>query len=591
MRLIHKHKTMIKITQLTSLFILILLTPLTTLAQCCDFTQNANNNGLSGETFGVKLGDLDGDGDLDAITIDAYDAIEVWFNSGLGIFSAGTTYSSGSSFFGVELEDIDNDGDLDIIAISFSSSQATEIWKNNGSGVFSLFQSISNNIGSENSRLADLDGDGDLDLFHTNKGGSTQKIYKNNGSGNFTLFSSISVTGSKSDVALADFDNDGDIDALMSDNNGSNNELWLNDGTGTFTFSATGFATGSNHKGTAAGDFNGDGNVDFVVIGGASNQPAEVYLNNGNATFGSAIVLTHIGSNYDKDVKILDYDNDGDLDIMISNYGSTGVEVWNNDGAANFNLCFQNTGTVYTHDFDAGDVNGDGLVDIYLGMFSSSDGDKVFIQTASPSTSSSFSVTECISYTVPSGNATYTSLGTYTVLDTIPNSNCGDSLMTISLTISLDTSTTTSGFVITSNQTGASYEWIDCDNGNAIIAGETNINYTATTSGNYAVIVTDGACSDTSACVNISTVSIDKNTFNSTINLYPNPSKNEITIDFGTKENFLISIISITGKEVYRLNNLNGTSTKVSLTNLKQGIYFVKVQSNTFQKTIKLIKQ
>ncbi len=144
---------------------------------CCNFVQNANNNGITGETFGVKLGDLDGDGDLDAVTIDAYDAIEVWFNNGSGIFAAGTTYSIGSDFYGVELEDVDNDGDLDIIAISFYVAQATEIWKNDGTGIFSLFQSISNNIGSENSRLADLDGDGDLDIFHTNWMGSDQKIY------------------------------------------------------------------------------------------------------------------------------------------------------------------------------------------------------------------------------------------------------------------------------------------------------------------------------------------------------------------------------------------------------------------------------
>ncbi|MBI2281135.1 MAG: VCBS repeat-containing protein, partial [Bacteroidetes bacterium] len=356
---------------------------------CCNFVQNANDNGVTSETFGVKLGDLDGDGDLDVVTIDAYDAIEVWLNNGSGIFAAGTTYSIGSDFYGVELEDIDSDGDLDVIAISFYAAQATEIWKNNGAGIFSLYQSINNNIGSENSRLADLDGDGDLDIFHTNWMGNEQKIYLNNGSGNFSYSSSVNTTGAKSDVALADFDGDGDIDALLSDKNGSYNELWLNNGSGSFTFSSGGFATSSNHSGTAAADFDGDGDNDFVVIGGASNASAELYLNNGNATFGSAIILAHLGSNYDKDVVTVDYDNDGDIDIIISTYGSNGVEVWNNDGAANFSLCYKNPSSVYAHGFDAGDVDGDGLVDIYLGNFSSSNGDRVFIQapvaTANPS--------------------------------------------------------------------------------------------------------------------------------------------------------------------------------------------------------------
>jgi hypothetical protein len=65
----------------------------------------------------------------------------------------------------------------------------------------------------------------------------------------------------------------------------------------------------------------------------------------------------------------------------------------------------------------------------------------------------------------------------------------------------VDVTTTTTDFTIEANAVGLTYQWVDCDDNFAVIANETNQSFTATVNGNYAVIVTDGACSDTSACV------------------------------------------------------------------------------------------
>lgn len=68
---------------------------------------------------------------------------------------------------------------------------------------------------------------------------------------------------------------------------------------------------------------------------------------------------------------------------------------------------------------------------------------------------------------------------------------------------SLDLSSSQNGFTITANNTNATYQWLDCGNNYSQIIGDTNIDYTATINGNYAVEITENGCVDTSACVSI----------------------------------------------------------------------------------------
>lgn len=205
---------------------------------------------------------------------------------------------------------------------------------------------------------------------------------------------------------------------------------------------------------------------------------------------------------------------------------------------------------------------------------------------------STISPTACGSYTSPSGDSTWTMSGTY--MDTIPNVSGCDSVMTINLTVnSVDTSTSTSGFVITSNEasTGTTYRWLDCNNNNAVIVGQTNANYTVTANGDYAVEVTVNGCTDTSACVNVVVTSIVG--FNqSNVAIYPNPMNNQFTIELGSQtNNTQINIISIEGKTVYNNTLLNNNKVIIDASTWNKGVYFVQLQSNSSSKTFKLIKQ
>jgi hypothetical protein len=68
---------------------------------------------------------------------------------------------------------------------------------------------------------------------------------------------------------------------------------------------------------------------------------------------------------------------------------------------------------------------------------------------------------------------------------------------------------TQSGFTLTANQAGASYQWIDCANGDTAITGATSQSYVAILNGDYAVQVSLNSCIDTSSCINILGVGIE----------------------------------------------------------------------------------
>ncbi|MEZ4936742.1 MAG: M12 family metallo-peptidase [Crocinitomicaceae bacterium] len=196
-------------------------------------------------------------------------------------------------------------------------------------------------------------------------------------------------------------------------------------------------------------------------------------------------------------------------------------------------------------------------------------------------------------YTFPDGSTTTTTASNTTVLT--DQNGCDSTINTNATVVSLSFTVSVSGFTLSSNQSSqATYQWIDCNNGNALIAGETNQSYTATANGSYAVIVTstvDGNCEVTSPCETITGVGIGENEENS-ISIYPNPSDGKYIVKF-TGMN-LFSNMEITddrGRIVYK-KELNGEmEINLDLTNEAQGVYIMKVRNDSDLKIVKLIKQ
>jgi hypothetical protein len=208
--------------------------------------------------------------------------------------------------------------------------------------------------------------------------------------------------------------------------------------------------------------------------------------------------------------------------------------------------------------------------------------------TVLPALTGTINQTICFGDSIVVNGTTYntTVSGATEVFTNIGPNGC-DSTVTINLTVSpaIDNTTTVSGNTITANETGATYQWLDCDNGNAVINGETSQSFTATVTGNYAVEITVGNCIDTSACENITVVGIDELS-KASVTIYPNP--NDGVFNVVTSEQVNITIYNMLG-EIILTNVLNGGTHVLSLNSHPKGVYFVNIQQNESVTTYKMI--
>jgi hypothetical protein len=185
---------------------------------------------------------------------------------------------------------------------------------------------------------------------------------------------------------------------------------------------------------------------------------------------------------------------------------------------------------------------------------------------------SSSTITEsaCKEYTAPDGQV-YDQSGTYTSV--IQNAFGCDSTITIVLTInSIVAGITQNGIELSSTTNNAQYQWIRCEN-NQEITGATSQFFTATANGQYAVILTENNCSDTSDCVAVSTVGIDE--FNhENIFLYPNPTSGLMNVSIDQTSVELITVTNVIGEVLIYKEGTNS----LDVSQLSTGVYEVIIQ-------------
>ncbi len=196
----------------------------------------------------------------------------------------------------------------------------------------------------------------------------------------------------------------------------------------------------------------------------------------------------------------------------------------------------------------------------------------------------------CNNYTSPSGKYHWRSSGTY--VDIIPNASGCDSVITIDLKVDhVDTTVIQDRSVLISNDRIAHHQWIDCDNGNASdIPGETYLTYTARENGHYAVIVSNGACVDTSGIYEILLTGITDPSENQ-MTLYPNPSDGYLTIDMGMAYPEALITITRSDGQIIRKESVKNSRRIETEMDEPAGIYLVKVMAGGRETVFRVVKR
>ncbi len=336
-----------------------------------------HTDGRSGEFYyveivgsGAAFFDYDNDSDLDIYFVNGADlpghhsdqrpANALYRNNGNGTFTDVTASAGvGDTGYGTGccVGDIDNDGYLDLYVTNYGKNV---LYRNHGDGTFSDVTADAH-VGDErwgaSCAFADYDRDGHLDLYVTNYvqfqldrnvpyffngirayaepqafAGEPDVLYRNNGNATFTDVTQtagvLNLRGRGLGVVWADYDNDGYPDIYVA-NDTNENCLFRNNRDGTFSdvafYAGVGLSENGemeNGMGVDFEDYDNDGLLDIIVTN-FEGQPATLYHNDGNGFFTDVSYVSGTGektlSSLGWGVHFFDYDNDGYKDIFIAN--------------------------------------------------------------------------------------------------------------------------------------------------------------------------------------------------------------------------------------------------------------------------------
>jgi hypothetical protein len=373
-----------------SLLVLVALVALPGLVLAKEFKDVSTVAGVADDGLGkgVAFADINNDGLVDLYVSNKGGANKLYLNKGAGKFEditakAGAGIDYPGYAMGSVFGDYNNDGfaDLYLATGGRDEIEANRLFRNNGDMTFT---DVTNAAGvglkafTYGASFVDYDNDGNLDLYCANYGvGAKNILYRNNGNGTFTDVTDVAGVGDLSwswMATWADVNNDQFVDLYVVNGRypvGEPNKLYLNNGNGTFTEAArkAGVADANWGLGAVFADIDNNGTLDLFV----SNYvgPNNLYLNDGKGQFTLASdQLKGAHEGWGKGPTFGDIDHDGDLDLYEGDC-KLANQLYLNDGKGNFaNVVDEQPvlkcETVRTKGTAFADVDNDGDLDLYV---------------------------------------------------------------------------------------------------------------------------------------------------------------------------------------------------------------------------------
>ncbi len=183
------------------------------------------------------------------------------------------------------------------------------------------------------------------------------------------------------------------------------------------------------------------------------------------------------------------------------------------------------------------------------------------------------------------------STGYYTQV--LVNADGCDSVLLLYVEIvTIDTSVTVNGFTLSSNEAGATYQWVDCNNNYAAIPGEDKVSFQPTVPGTYAVIIKHGNCTDTSACYPVVVVGTKDPGTQVTAYVYPNPSNGQLVIrTAGDTKLTAVRLYHSNGRFIRDFSVTTGPLHQYDVRDLRAGLYFLELISEEGRYLVKWVKE
>jgi len=313
----------------------------------------------NGRTFDLCSGDFNGDGLLDIFVTTYEGESGLYFKTSQGYELSPFQFSTAEdNSHGIASGDLDNDGDLDLFLLN--NSKSSYVFFNDGLGNFTLSNEIYGYADGSglNVKLADIDGDGDLDGFVSYYLRPAQLLL-NDGLGHFASTDFDTFKSETIEILVTDFNQDGALDAYFV-NQKRQDQIAINDGKGSLTMMPEFYGESVSWGGASTGDVNGDGYPDIVVTN--DELGASIWINDQSGKlfkFGETI------GNSNTDVLLEDIDQDGDLD-MVTLSVEEGAMLYLNDGLANFEFYQSLENSKYAITALVMDFDDDGQLDILI---------------------------------------------------------------------------------------------------------------------------------------------------------------------------------------------------------------------------------